>query len=324
MKFSVVVPLYNCKDYIQACLNSLAEQTYCDFEVVVVNDGSTDSSAIIASEICSSYSNMKMISQENRGLSGARNTGLQAAVGEYVVFIDADDYVEPNLLDTLNGACAAQDIVMFGYHCDHIDGSELVSTSVVAFDGDSIEECLARMDALEFAGLVGYAWNKAYRRKFLIERKLTFPERVPLVEDIDFNSRAITCARGIAILPDALVHYVQRDNRETLSNMRYNNIAALSSRGFKARFAVFDKFDSSSAPALTAPVFELALVFLLNHASGSLVDRGREVNAFIDSCSPLIEPNQMHSWALNRLVSCRAGIVLATIYAIKQMIKGQL
>ena len=98
MKLSIIVPVYNVADYLPKCLDSLLVQDLSqnEYEIIVVNDGSTDNSGKIAEEYSKTYSNIILINQENQGLSGARNTGIQNAKGEYVQFVDSDDYLEPN------------------------------------------------------------------------------------------------------------------------------------------------------------------------------------------------------------------------------------
>ena len=103
MKFSIIVPVYNVEKYLEKCLESILNQTFKDFEAIIVNDGSTDNSQ----EIIDKYVNkdqkiFKSFKKENGGLSDARNFGIERAKGEYIVFLDSDDYIDENLLNTLN------------------------------------------------------------------------------------------------------------------------------------------------------------------------------------------------------------------------------
>ena len=98
MKFSIIVPVYNVEKYVKRCLDSIFNQTYKDFEVIVVNDGSTDKSMNIVKK----YKDVKIINEENRGLSHARNNGVKNARGDYILFVDSDDYINKDLLKELN------------------------------------------------------------------------------------------------------------------------------------------------------------------------------------------------------------------------------
>ena len=112
MKLSIIVPVYNVADYLAKCLDSLLAQDLSlnEYEIIVVNDGSTDNSGEIAEEYSKKYSNIILINQENQGLSAARNTGIANAKGEYVQFVDSDDYLEPNVLGTLMNQIYEEDL----------------------------------------------------------------------------------------------------------------------------------------------------------------------------------------------------------------------
>lgn len=101
-KFSIVIPVYNVENYLNKCLDSILNQTYKDYEVIIVNDGSTDNSLSIIENYESKFKNIDIINQENRGLSVARNEGIKKVNGEYFILIDSDDYIENNLLEELN------------------------------------------------------------------------------------------------------------------------------------------------------------------------------------------------------------------------------
>ena len=118
MKISIIVPIYNCEKYLAKCLDSIIRQDYSNLEVILINDGSSDNSKSICEEFCKKDKRFILINKKNEGVSEARNTGLDIASGEYIIFIDADDWIEPNmckvLLDSLNSNEA--DMVF----CNHI------------------------------------------------------------------------------------------------------------------------------------------------------------------------------------------------------------
>lgn len=102
MDISVIVPVYNVKSYLSACLDSILNQDFDSYEIVVVDDGSTDGSGELAEQYASRHTDkIRVLHQENQGLGGARNTGIKDAKGEYVAFIDSDDWIKPNMLSTL-------------------------------------------------------------------------------------------------------------------------------------------------------------------------------------------------------------------------------
>ena len=100
-KISVIVPVYNTEEYIEKCINSITGQTYKNLEIIVVNDGSTDNSLNILKSLQSKDSRIRIINQENKGVSAARNTGLDNTTGEYIAFVDSDDYLEKNMYEKM-------------------------------------------------------------------------------------------------------------------------------------------------------------------------------------------------------------------------------
>ena len=125
--FSIIVPVYNVEQYLEQCLESILAQNYDDYEVICVNDGSTDSSREILTAWESRMPQMRVIDRENGGLSAARNTGFEAATGEYVVFVDSDDWVEPTMLNRLTAECNGTDMICFA--CRRTDNEATDSLS---------------------------------------------------------------------------------------------------------------------------------------------------------------------------------------------------
>ena len=111
--FSIIIPVYNVEQYLQDCLNSVVKQYYIDYELICVNDGSTDGSLVVLEEYQQKYPQITIISQQNKGLSAARNAGIQAAKGDYLFFLDSDDWIEPNTLEMLARKQSGEDLICF-------------------------------------------------------------------------------------------------------------------------------------------------------------------------------------------------------------------
>ncbi|MBP3763634.1 MAG: glycosyltransferase family 2 protein [Bacteroidales bacterium] len=121
MTFSVIIPAYNASRYIERCIESVKTQVFTDFECIIVNDGSTDSTLEVCRPLIANDSRFILIDSENEGVSSARNKGLERALGEYVLFVDADDWVEPSWLQELSLQCHGVDIVQFDFFEAGID-----------------------------------------------------------------------------------------------------------------------------------------------------------------------------------------------------------
>lgn len=201
MKFSVVVPVYNVEAYLTDCLKSLLTQDFADFEVICVNDGSTDHSREILSEWESKLPQMKVIDRANGGLSAARNTGLAAATGDYVVFVDSDDWVESSMLSRL--AEETRDEDMLCYACRKSDSGTTDTLLPERTDGWSYYNRHA-LEHREVAFVC--VWQRCYRRQFLIDNSLYFREGI-LHEDNEFTPRACLYAKSINVIPNVLYNY---------------------------------------------------------------------------------------------------------------------
>ena len=197
---SVIVPVYNVEAYLPKCLDSLLMQSYVNWQAILVDDGSTDSSGAICDAYARRDSRFRVIRQPNAGAGAARNRGLDLADGEYIAFLDSDDWVEPEWLQTLMNAGA--DVAECGFTEEFADGPRAMTPW--AEERFPAEEYLARYPGEWRSALV---WNKLYRAALL--RTVWFPEG-RRIDDEFFTYRAVAGAGEILRLPKALYHYRQR------------------------------------------------------------------------------------------------------------------
>jgi glycosyltransferase involved in cell wall biosynthesis len=187
-KISIIIPLYNKRDYITGCLRSVLSQDYRDIEVVVVDDGSTDGSADEVSAIADPR--LRVVSIPNSGVANARDVGIENARGEYLLFVDADDHVAPGYLDDLAATVAADsgiDLIIFGLTKVYPDGRK--TALAPSYDGivpkaDYLGSFMAEMAAKE--GIYGYVPNKMVRRRLVMDGGIRFNPKHKLAEDLDF------------------------------------------------------------------------------------------------------------------------------------------
>ncbi|MFV0380332.1 MAG: glycosyltransferase family 2 protein [Anaerorhabdus sp.] len=203
MKLSVIIPMFNMEDYIEQCLISLVTQTFKDFEILVINDGSTDSSFKIVERMSLTYPIIKLISKVNGGLSSARNHGIDYALGDYITFIDSDDYVEPKYLEKMiNKVNEGYDIVCcdinYFYESKH---PSWISPGITPWNIIDMKK-KALLSSM-------FVWNKVYKRSFFKEYNIKFPKDI-WFEDILVNQMIITKSDKIGYVNEALVNYRQR------------------------------------------------------------------------------------------------------------------
>ena len=182
IKVSVILPVYNCEKYLRQCLDSLIAQTLQDIEIICVNDGSTDGSLEILREYAAADMRFVIIDSENKGAGAARNLGIEAACGKYLAFPDSDDWFEPEMLSMAYTAAesAKADITVFrAMLCDDQTGDSIPCTYSLRLDRLPIYRPFAvrDMECSVFRNLMGWAWDKLYRRSFVLSNDLRFQEQ---------------------------------------------------------------------------------------------------------------------------------------------------
>lgn len=213
---SIIVPVYNVEARLERCLKSLTSQTYQNLEIILVDDGSKDRSGQICDEWAARDSRIHVIHQLNSGVSTARNTGLSAATGVFVAFVDSDDYVAPDMYELLTRVATEHqtDQVCCCLYNDHQTGryaeSHVYEDRVIA--GGDVYTVLIRamVDPNESSGkarLLQSPCNKLYRRKLIEENGVRFDTELPYAEDWLFNLNFYRFADRVAFIPDHLYYY---------------------------------------------------------------------------------------------------------------------
>lgn len=211
-KISVIVPVYNTEEYLDRCLFSLIDQNIDQkYEIIVINDGSTDSSLEIAEEFAECYENVKVYSRENGGLSAARNTGLKYARGKYVAFVDSDDYVDESYLSEMYAAAeiSGADIVCCNFRCVDEKGRPAGIDGILKHRPGvfKAEEMLSSL--LLDVTVRSFVWNKLFRRRLFTENNIRFPVG-KYYEDLRTLPRLFRYSEKIAVISKVLYNYVQR------------------------------------------------------------------------------------------------------------------
>jgi CDP-glycerol glycerophosphotransferase len=225
---SVVVPIYDVEDYLEECLQSLARQTVRDFEAVMVDDGSTDASAAIAERFAASDDRFRLLRQPNGGLSRARNTGIDAAGGEYLAFLDSDDVLPPDAYELLLGAVerTGSDFATGNVQRLHANGCTQAGFVAAAFARTRL-----RTHVRQFAPLLEdrTAWNKLWRRAFWDARELRFPDG-RLHEDIPVVLPAHFQAASVDVVGAPVYRYRVREAGAPSITQRRHELRALRDR----------------------------------------------------------------------------------------------
>lgn len=220
---SIIIPVYNRADHLGKCLDSIQEQTWTNLEVIVVDDGSTDRSRAIVREFVERDARFHLFTVEHQGPSAARNKGIEEATGEFLTFVDADDYIEPDYIRNLITAIGDADICISGYKAWYQDRGlwQTVKPPAGRFTLAEFKEGISRYERV----MGGVAW-KLVRRSVVAEHGLRFPPEVRYAEDLLFFLRYLAQIDAVTVIGDA--QYVYRQHgQQSLVKASYRDTARI-------------------------------------------------------------------------------------------------
>lgn len=207
VKVSVIVPIYNVEKYIGKCILSIIEQTYKNIEIILVDDGSLDDSGNIADEYATRDNRIKVLHKTNAGVSAARNSGLDAATGDFVCFSDGDDYVMPNYVEHLLKLCLT-------YHADVAYTVDMYTTFHNEHIANNQVKVITPEDATEnilcYKVPIG-VYSKLFNREFLVKNNIHFLEDVYIGEGFNFNTACFQRANKV-VMSNERIYFYRRDN----------------------------------------------------------------------------------------------------------------
>jgi len=216
IKVSVIVPIYNTEQYLQKCINSILNQSFKDFEMILVNDGSTDRSVEIIEKYKTESSNIVVINKENAGLGQARNSALEICNGDYIAFVDSDDCIELDMLKLMYSKSLEQDldILICNYKFVDVNGVRIRDDNVILNDNEIIDniECIKRF--LVTNTIEGFACNKLFKKELFHNYNIRYPKAMKY-EDIPTTMSLLSKANRIGFIDKELYNYLLRENSIT-------------------------------------------------------------------------------------------------------------
>lgn len=222
-KFTIIIPVYNCEKYLKKTIESILDQTYKNYEIILIDDGSSDGSPKICDEYSEKYNNIKTIHKENEGVSKARNIGLQNSKSDYVCFFDSDDYVEKNFLEYAEKIFAKYntELLITGFFSE-VEIENEISFDIINSDEKnyiSKEEIKKDLIKLWDKHMLYNVWNKVYLVDIIKSNNLEFPD-YNFGEDMEFNKSYLSCITKIYNSEKPFYHYIKE--RENSLTAKYN------------------------------------------------------------------------------------------------------
>ncbi|MGV6830385.1 MAG: glycosyltransferase family 2 protein [bacterium] len=244
IELSVIVPVYNVEDYIEKCINSLQKQTFKNFEVLIIDDESQDKSIEIVKSLTKNDKRFKVISQKNKGLGGARNTGIKNASGKYLFFLDSDDYIKEETFQVLVNYidCNSVDIAVYDYFRVDEHGKKLASPKF----GKCIfvkEEAFSKILSLKTSPM---ACNKLYKKSLFLDNNIRYPEKF-LHEDIATTYKLFWKSDRIGYVGEGFYYWVIRGSSITqkITHKHINDVVKtlLAKKEFLNENYIYEKFE---------------------------------------------------------------------------------
>lgn len=281
---SIIVPTYNVEKYIRTCIESILAQTYRNVEVIIVNDGSTDQSLAVISDLICSHHNVKVINQKNQGVSVARNTGIDVATGKYIIFVDPDDKIMPGFVSSL-------------YQIADKTGADIVRGSFRDFNGNIPKGWVPDfnvptncgtivLDQFLSSNISFVVWSSIYRLDFINSNHIRFIPGI-LLEDVDFTARAYMLAKLVATSPEP--NYAYRIRQGSILTTNNAQKMSLSEEKIISQFISMLKHEESDVlcslilKSIYAFMRDWTRIILKNHLS---LDR---TNSCFDTALTLIK-----------------------------------
>lgn len=217
---SIIIPVYRSEKTLERCIDSLKQQTYTDLEIIIIVDEPPDASGILADRLAKADERIRVIHQQNKGVSAARNTGIQAAQGEYIQFVDSDDYVDRHLCWRLLAGLeeSGAQLALCGFHHMYF-GKDVVK--LPNRQGSLLlKEAKQELLCLYEGGFLNMPWNKLFRKDKIRQE---FRQDMDLGEDLLFNMAYLENCEKIAVVAEALCYYIQDGRGTTLSTRKREN-----------------------------------------------------------------------------------------------------
>lgn len=263
---SVIIPVYNPGKLFESCITSVLNQTYRDLEIILVDDGSTDGSEILCDNYQERDTRVKTVHLKNGGVSRARNIGLEMATGEYVAFIDSDDWIDPDTFEKAifcmqTNAC---DIAMFAMQIEreYSDHTDIKNMSLGKNYIDTPKRISQNFAELYYGDYLSSSCTKLFKRSIIVEHKIQFDKTLVMYEDLSFVLAYLTRAKLAYVMEDAFYHYRMDTNVVAVTKRKTNDLLANIDKVVCNILAFINAVDGERNAELDGIIIELYMIYL--------------------------------------------------------------
>ena len=308
-KISVIVPVYNAKKYLHQCVESILSQSFADFELLLVNDGSTDGSGAICDEYVQKDSRVRVLHKENGGVSSARNLGLDNARGEWISFVDADDWLELNMYESLYKSATEEEseIVYSDFYMNHRNKKDYYSASRY-----SSEKKEMMKNYIFFSWTV--LWNFIAKRDLYISNNLKSPTHLCYCEDFELSVRLFHFAKKISYVNKPLYNYNRQNETSRMNNLdkkteKDEQIAYLETIEFFREQGVVDRYEQELSWRILKSKQEMVLD---SSRHEEFVEMYPTSHKYIWTCPYINKKLKVMMWLLSNNMGVILNLILKT------------
>ncbi len=269
-KITIVIPAYNAELTIEECMNSIISQTYENIEIIVVNDGSTDNTKALVEKYVKIDDRVKLLNQINSGVSEARNNGLKKASGDFIVFVDCDDWLEQNMIELMID-CQTKynvDVVRCNYFYDKIDGTkianvyDLANKRICSMDIDKVREHFL----LAHEPIKNLVMLLLIKKEILIKNGIVFNKDLYMMEDVLYYQQLFSSIESIYFMETPLYHYFENPNSVTNSSSKFERMiyGIISTNKVLKKFLLDDELLTNKYDLLNANHVRIIIFYLYN------------------------------------------------------------
>lgn len=296
-KYSVVIPVYNTEKYIEKCVYSLVSQNYKSCEIILINDCSTDGSSQLCNFFAKQYSNVVVINQpENKGVSAARNKGIEVATGDYILFVDSDDFVAEDYFEVLDRLLEGEryELVSFGNYEYLIDGDGNVETKISDMNYDVSCKDTSPWNKFFLKTFFASPWNKLFLKKILLHYNIRFDEECVCYEDYLFNVEYCKHISTFMITRKPLYYYRQFTNVNHVSKRKWGKRFMISNKvAKKTEEIIMSKSETEDISEMRRYIYRAYLVEL-EAAKVSNIDYKASMKELLKNRNFIVAVNSIH------------------------------